>query len=361
MYKIGCSYIAGIIFKRRYEISMNMKEVPDTIDLQDMGNLVSHFPDMLNWFTPDDDILETCKGYHEEGIGGVCFIGMGGSSIVGQYMRELFSRHTPIPINIVRDYQLPRFVSKEWAVIAVSYSGNTAETLSSLEFAKNRNSKIITVTSGGQMQDLYKQYPHLLIHQGLQPRAAFPLLLAGILPIVETLLGTKHVSMNQVANDLKSASREWGKQIPQPASLAKTLFNKVPVFIGSGYMKPVAYRAKCQTNENAKAVAFYSEVPEAAHNEIEGFGSSMGGDFVPLFLRSRDEDALIAEKQDVMIDLYNESGLNPISLRAVWDSQIVNMLSMTHYLDTVSVELASLRGVNALAVKRIAELKKRLS
>jgi glucose/mannose-6-phosphate isomerase len=165
--------------------------------------------------------------------------------------------------------------------------------------------------------------------------------------------------MKKIADSLSTASGAWGEWVPEPVSLAKVLLNKVPVFIGAEYMRTVAYRAKCQTNENAKTVAFCSEIPEAAHNEIEGLGSNALGDFIPVFLRFNNEDVRVTKTQDAMTSLYEESGLDPVSVHAVWDSQIMNMLAMTHYLDVVSVELAGLRGVNALAVEKIAELKKR--
>jgi glucose/mannose-6-phosphate isomerase len=338
-----------------------MSKFPVTMKLDDMRSLVSHFPDMLRSIDLDHNIIDECKGYHERGYGGLCFLGMGGSSIVGLYVSELLRRDSLLPISIIKDYTLPRFVTKDWIVIAVSYSGNTAETLSALKEADERGSKIITITSGGQIQETYSHYPQLLIRKGLQPRAAFPLLLSGILPITETIIGAEYTKMDKLAESLVAASKKWGEWIHRPDSLACKFLKRIPLFIGAEYMKPVAYRAKTQVNENAKTIAFGSEIPEAAHNEIEGFQENQQAAFIPVFLKHGDESKQIQQKQDVMQSLYEEIGMNPVSLRALGKSPIEKMLTLTHYLDMVSVELAEMRGVDALAVNRITELKKRLA
>lgn len=338
-----------------------MMKIPENVDLKNMSSLVTHFPDMLGWFMPSEEILNICKMYHEEGIEGLCFVGMGGSSIVGQYISGLLDKDSHFPICVVRDYQLPSYITKGWVVIGVSYSGNTVETLSCLEQAEERGIRIITVTSGGKMQQDYHKYPMLLIHGGLQPRAALPLLLGAILPLSETLVGMNRTPINQIVEELTASAKTWGDWIQQPINVAKKLFQKIPIFIGAEYMRPVAYRAKCQMNENAKTMAFSSEIPESAHNEVEGFHDKAIENIVPVFLRHDNEIAQVSLKQDVMIGLYQDLGLNPISLRVHGDSRILNMLLMTHYLDTVSVEIASMRGVDAMSIERIAELKKRLS
>jgi hypothetical protein len=42
-------------------------------------------------------------------------------------------------------------------------------------------------------------------------------------------------------------------------------------------------------------------------------------------------------------------------------SRVEEALAMAHYLDTVSVELADIRGVDSLHVDKIADLKTRLA
>ena len=56
--------------------------------------------------------------------------GMGGSAIGGDILRVYAANKTPIPVLVVRDYNIPAFVDQNTLFLAVSYSGNTEETLS---------------------------------------------------------------------------------------------------------------------------------------------------------------------------------------------------------------------------------------
>ena len=72
----------------------------------------------------------------------------------------------------------------------------------------------------------------------------------------------------------RSSAASGGPTAPTtraPKALARELQGRVPVFHGAGLTAPVAYRFKCQVNENANRAAFWSELPEADHNEIEGW------------------------------------------------------------------------------------------
>ena len=65
--------------------------------------------------------------------------GMGGSAIGGDVVRLLLSSYNNIPITVSRNYNLPSWVDENSLVICSSYSGNTEETLSSFDDAKNKN------------------------------------------------------------------------------------------------------------------------------------------------------------------------------------------------------------------------------
>jgi glucose/mannose-6-phosphate isomerase len=348
-------------YKERQSITGSMRELAETMNLNDMKSMVSYFPHMLGKSDTNRDLIKICRNYYEEGIKGLCFLGMGGSSIIGAYVKEIISQESNIPVSIVRTYFLPKYVTSDWAVVAVSYSGNTEETLSSLQQARERGTKIVTVTSGGQMAKEYSDYPQILVQKQIQPRAAFPLLLSEVLPVSESIIGAQITDMDKISETVVAASKKWGEWVPIPSIMAQKVQSRIPLFVGAQHLIPVAYRAKCQINENSKALAFYSEIPESAHNEIEGFPSNHESSIIPIFLRSRNEDAQIKRKIDAILSIYSDMGLNTIVLNATGKTKIENMLTLTHYVDMVSVELADINGVDALSVRRIGELKKKLA
>ncbi len=56
-------------------------------------------------------------------------------------------------------------------------------------------------------------------------------------------------------------------------ALARRLEKRLAVVYGAGATAPVARRWKGQINENAKAPAFFNELPELDHNELMGWTS----------------------------------------------------------------------------------------
>ncbi|TFG28336.1 bifunctional phosphoglucose/phosphomannose isomerase [Candidatus Thorarchaeota archaeon] len=333
--------------------------LPITIKPENMRNLVEHFPQFLTSLRVDEKLLEVSARYQKEGVSGICFLGMGGSSIAGNYVRALLSDVSIIPIFVVRDYTVPAFVTKEWIVIAVSYSGNTEETLSALSMTANIGCRIFTVASGGKMTQS-ANHPQYLLPEGLQPRSTLPLILSVVLPITETLAGLERTNFLELEKTLLKKAATWNDWHLPPKDVANSLIEKIPLFIGAGHLIPVAYRAKCQINENSKALAFNSEIPESNHNEIESFIEKYGCTIRPIFLRSNYAPSRVKRRLDVTFDLYNEMGLEPLNLEVNGKTKLEEMLLLTHFLDMVSVELAELRNVDPVSVERIKELKHRL-
>ena len=334
--------------------------LPTSIDYNDMKNLVNHFPELLTSFKLSNQIIEELKNYVDEGVEGICFLGMGGSSISGNYVRALMRDTANKQIVVVRDYSIPAFVTDRWVVIAVSYSGNTAETLSALSTAIAIGARVITITSGGKMSE-EKDHPQILIPQGIQPRAALPLMFSITLPVVEILTLQPLSDFEHLAKVLSQKESVWNETIGSPRALATSFMNQIPLFIGAQHLIPVAYRAKCQINENAKALAFHSELPEANHNEIESFASTHGCKVMPIFLRSSYESEALTRKFQATEEIYKGLSLNAVSLAIEGKTKLEEMLSLTHFLDTVSVEYAELLGADPVSVERITDLKRRLS
>ena len=59
----------------------------------------------------------------------VLVLGMGGSAIAGDLAADLFLKQANAPIIPWRNYNLPEYVSPDTLVCALSYSGDTEETL----------------------------------------------------------------------------------------------------------------------------------------------------------------------------------------------------------------------------------------
>jgi bifunctional phosphoglucose/phosphomannose isomerase len=106
--------------------------------------------------------------------------GLGGSAIGGDVLRSYCLTRAAIPVVVNRDYRVPAFAGPDTLVFAVSYSGNTEETLSAYGELKDKGARIIAVTTGGRLGEMARQhgYPVVEIPAGLVPRAATAYLFA---------------------------------------------------------------------------------------------------------------------------------------------------------------------------------------
>lgn len=323
--------------------------------MNDMHSLVKVFPKMLELVLVDEKRCQTISEFK-----GICIVGMGGSAIAGQYVQALLRDSASIPIVLNRESKLPAYVDNEWVVISISYSGNTAETLSAHFEAVKRKCPSFIITSGGPLKAKGKKSHSIALPPNWQPRAAFPFIFSAVLNLTECLLGEKPTMLGEISGPMIEKANRWDASPLAPKEMAKDLLDELPVFIGSGHLCPVAYRAKCQINENAKATAFYLEIPEANHNDIESIREETLYSVLPLILRSGFEDKQLSNRLDVTAEIYEDAGYTPINLSIRSDSKLEEMLFMTYYLDLVSVELADLRHVDPMSVDRITSLKQKL-
>src|SRR2546429_1484532 len=105
----------------------------------------------------------------------IFIVGMGGSAIGGDVFAAWLADRTRIPIQVVRDYRLPAHARPEDLLVAVSYSGNTEETLAATAQGIKLGCRVVAITSGGTLRDLARgnDMRVLPVPTGLPPRGAF--------------------------------------------------------------------------------------------------------------------------------------------------------------------------------------------
>lgn len=298
----------------------------------------------------------------------VLLCGMGGSGIGGDVMRALVEPSSRVPVSVVKDYQLPAFVNDKSLVIAVSYSGETEETLRCAAEAKQRGASLVAVASGGQLAALAKgpHALHLKVPGGLQPRAALPHLLGTLLGIADTL----HLAPLRFSPDLEAHARKAQEALVPAApesknpakKFARGLHDKLPVWCASAPLGPVALRGRCQLNENAKMFARQEELPEANHNDLVPWSKLDRPEhsFVG-FLRQRDEPPEIHRRFDFLHSLLKRRKVPHMEYLVRDSPPMARVLEALMFVDYTSVYAAVLRGVDPTPVEIIGELKQRLA
>src|SRR3989440_1282560 len=137
----------------------------------------------------------------------IFIVGMGGSAIGGDVFAAWLADRTRLPIQVVRDYRLPAYGRPEDLLVAVSYSGNTEETLAATAQGIKLGCRVVVVTSGGTLRDLARgnDMRVLPVPTGLPPRGAFGHLF-GILSGIggEWAVGNLTDELGQAINHLRS-------------------------------------------------------------------------------------------------------------------------------------------------------------
>ena len=105
----------------------------NTIDKENMISVLRNFPKMMEEVQSlGDDIT-----FPKEFISNIAVCGMGGSGFAGDLLKVYLS-DLPVEIHAVKDYNLPQVIQRKSLVFAVSYSGNTEETVSAYRSAIRR-------------------------------------------------------------------------------------------------------------------------------------------------------------------------------------------------------------------------------
>ena len=286
----------------------------------------------------------------------VVFGGVGGSGIVGDILVDYSRENIEVPVSVCRTLKIPRSVGKKTLFIAISYSGETQETLHLLTQAKRSGAQIATIGSGGQIisQSRSEAMPHLKITAGLLPRVALPELLGAAVFVLERA-GLVSDSSGLLAEARRSLAVQIDRvkpTIPVEANYAKqmaqALEDRIPLLIGGEESTSVLRRFKNELNENSKMPAFYYTLPEAYHDDVEGLRAlSHLVHAQPVLLQGHDEVEGQGRTRERLLTLLRELGFPAVlTFEGIGRDRLSQLITAITFGDYVSVYLAILRGLD---------------
>ncbi len=296
--------------------------------------------------------------------------GMGGSAIGGTLLKNWLSDSAPVPIEICRDYILPAYADKSSLVIAVSYSGETEETLSIFLEAVKRHCMIVTISSGGHLQEFSQKLknPHISIPSGLVPRAAiaytfFPLIvLMRKLGIARKIQREAEETLQILQKICKENRSEVPLQNNQAKKLAVEIQGTVPIVYGFRQYNAIARRLKCQFNENSKVPSKFDTFSELNHNEVVGWeaAENLTKNFSIVLIRDPDEPPEIKQRIEITKQIAAPKVSKILEIRTLGKQKLAKMLSAMYIGDFTSIYLALLRRIDPTPTKTIAYLKQEM-
>jgi glucose/mannose-6-phosphate isomerase len=290
--------------------------------------------------------------------GGVVVCGMGGSAIGGELAAVAFGNRLSRPLTTERGYELPSCMEPNRVVLCSSYSGDTEETIAAYEAAEALGVPRIVATSGGRLAAAARRdgVPVIGLPGGLQPRAAVGYLFT-VAAEVTALSGAAAGIRTEIDSSGAHLREAEPALIAQAATLAEQLAGTIPIVYGADLTVPVAVRWKTQINENAKLPAFSGVLPEADHNEIEGWAGGATDSLCAVLLEDRDQHPRVRQRIDLTASMIEASGAPVARIETEGDSRTERLLWTVMLGDLVSLHLAAARGVDPSPTQALDEMK----
>lgn len=311
----------------------------------------------------------------------VVVAGMGGSALAGDILGAVCGPGAPLPVVTLRSYQLPGWVGATDLVVAISWSGETEETLAVAAEAVRRGCTLLALgPAGSPLESVATQASaiHVPLPTGGRPRADLWLITIPLV-VAAASLGLVRAEpevferVAGVLEDLAHRCRPSSDTFVNPGkALALELAESVPMIWGSSRLTAVAaYRFACRLNENAKYPAVFGELPEAAHNQLavldgpladrDIFAETSERTLRLVLLRDVEEHPRVARGREAAVRLAHDRGVPVTELPAAGDHPLERLASLIGLADYASTYLALGYGVDPTPVRPITELKARMT
>ncbi|HKL02867.1 MAG TPA: bifunctional phosphoglucose/phosphomannose isomerase [Cryomorphaceae bacterium] len=293
----------------------------------------------------------------------VAVVGLGGSGIGGKVISDMVWDCCDAPISFIQDYDIPAWVDSKTLFIAVSYSGNTEETLSALEGAIAQGASITCITSGGKLSEIAtdKNFNCIVIPGGQPPRTSFGFNAAQnlfVLGAFGLIAGLDYSGQLVAAGELLQNNQ---KKIREEArKIAEKLTGLFPVIYSSNRMEGAAVRLRQQINENAKQLCWHHVLPEMNHNELVGWAGAPDN-IAALFIHSPEDHAKTKRRQSLTVEIIEKHAKTIVDLHPEGESRIERIYWLIHLGDWISFYMAEANGADPIEIGVIDYFKAELA
>ncbi|MGI5269285.1 SIS domain-containing protein [Nonomuraea sp. CA-218870] len=311
----------------------------------------------------------------------VVVVGMGGSALAGDLLAAVCGQGAPIPVVTVRSYQLPGWVGATDLVIAVSWSGETGETISMATEAVRRGCTLLAVGPAGSALEavaVQSSSVYVPIPTEGRPRADLWLVTTPLV-VAASALGlvrtepTVYERVARVLEEVAHRCRPSSDSFLNPGkTLAMDLAETVPMIWGSSPLAAAAAaRFAARLNEDAKYPAVFGELPEAGHNQVAVFDGPLAERDIfadtatrtlrLVLLRDLDEHPRVTSAREAVVRLAQDRDVLVTELAADGDHPLERLASLIGPADFATTYLALGYGLDPTPVGPITELRARVT
>jgi glucose/mannose-6-phosphate isomerase len=333
--------------------------------------------------------------------------GMGGSGVAGEMLNAMAGLSSPVQVVVCQNERLPGWVGAADAVVTVSCSGSTPETLAIATEAARRGCRLAAIGAEGsplhriaeQARAPFVPVAPLGLARSMLWAVAVPLLVIaeriGVARIGSDVYELAASRLEEVSHQCRPASDSF---VNPGKSLALDLVGELPMVWGTSELSGVAARRfASQLQENAKYPAIYGMLPEAAHSQAAAFD----GPFAPrssrlsaqepgtgpddlsdlpgwdldyeedeaasgftalrlILIADPDEDPRVASQRAAVTELAGQRGVGISELGMDGEHPLVRLAGVIQLADYASVYLAIASGIDPGQTVAIRDLRTRI-
>jgi glucose/mannose-6-phosphate isomerase len=333
--------------------------------------------------------------------------GMGGSGVAGEMLNAMAGLSSPVQVVVCQTERLPGWIGAADAVVAVSCSGSTPETLAIATEAARRGCRLAGIGAEGsplhriaeQARAPFVPVVQLGLARSMLWAVAVPLLVIaeriGVARIGSDVYELAASRLEEVSHQCRPASDSF---VNPGKSLALDLVGELPMVWGTSALSGVAARRfASQLQENAKYPAIYGMLPEAAHSQVAAFD----GPFAPrssrlsaqepgsgpddlsdlpgwdldyeeeeaasgftalrlILIADPDEDPRVASQRAAVTELAGQRGVGISELAMDGEHPLVRLAGVIQLADYASVYLAIASGIDPGQTVAIRDLRTRI-
>lgn len=286
----------------------------------------------------------------------VLIVGRGDSAIAGE-LAHYAALESHLPITLWQENYLPAWVNAQTLVLAISFSGNTRETVAVAEAAVERGANTLTISTGGKLAVLNNTLAWSILRQaqdavGDSRTAVGELAMLALAALVKVgAAQDKAAEVAEAVSALKTQRASLRAESPvmkNPAKrMAGQIMNRYAALFVTDELAPAGRYWQSKINQFAKAWAQYIPLAEADH-AIQGsvFPEALVEKYMALWLRGSRPSA----QSDLVRTYFMTSGFNTDFIAASGQSALAQLLTLAQYGDYVAYYLAMCYGVDPAAV-----------
>ena len=283
-----------------------------------------------------------------DNIDHIVFSGMGGSGAVGDLISAILSK-TDIHVSVVKGYLLPKTVDSNTLVVATSISGNTVETITTLESAQKLDCKKIAFSSGGIIESFCSKNKSEFrkIPMSHSPRASLCGYIFSILKVLNPLIPIQKSDIIESINELENTSNQINSvnlTFDNPSLKLAEWISGIPLVYYPMGLQAAAIRFKNCIQENAKSHVIVEDIIEACHNGIVAWEKQ--NDVQPILLQGADDYIKTKERWKIIEEFFNNMNIKFWEVRSVNGSILSKLVNLIYMLDYSSIYLAIKKGID---------------